>query len=107
MGFQEWLSLECFQRWKDSSLTHNTAGSRVCDIGDVVEFRLEVSATTPPEGDTPERIEVGARYVVTGKTGAGWDFSRISGQGPTQIRILESDVPKYVRVITGPDLPDS
>jgi hypothetical protein len=64
------------------------------EIGDIVEFTRDVSIDSR-EGDT-SFVEKGARYRVENLVGFGWDLEFVSGHGPTWVRILNSDVPKYV-----------
>jgi hypothetical protein len=68
-----------------------------CNVGDVVEFIVEV-ARTPPEVDAPVRIAIGSQYETVALIGWGWDLRRITGEGPDEIRILNSEMPTYVRV---------
>lgn len=68
-----------------------------CEIGDVVEFVMEVT-TTPVDEKAAERIAPGARYITVALVGAGWDLRRVLGQGPDEIRILDSQMHKYVRL---------
>ena len=52
--------------------------------------------------EKPIAVEVGATYEVIGLVGEGWDLKRKSGKGPDKLRILNSDMAKYV-VIVGKD----
>jgi hypothetical protein len=70
-----------------------------CNVGDVVEFIAEITATTPPDGELPMRVPIGSQYETVGLVGYGWDLRRITGDGPDEVRVLNSDMPKYVRVM--------
>lgn len=69
-----------------------------CEIGDVLEF-IEDVITTPPDGQQAMRISVGAQYVARSLVNAGWDLRRKEGEGPDELRILNSEMPRYVKVV--------
>jgi hypothetical protein len=58
--------------------------SLVCKIGD----RLVVH--TPELTEEGERIEVGALYEVSSRTGYGWNLSLLRGGGAKVVRVLNS-----------------
>ncbi len=68
-----------------------------CSIGDIVRFITAIE-TTPWPGEEPISVSIGATYKVINLAGEGWDLKRISGKGPKELRILNSDMGKYVIV---------
>lgn len=70
-----------------------------CATGDVVEFSVDV-VFPRWQDETTETVRAGACYVTTGLVGFGWDLERVSGQGPERLRILNSEMSKYVVVST-------
>jgi hypothetical protein len=69
-----------------------------CRVGDIVE--LTTSGTTNPwPGEVEERFEAGARYRAVDLIGWGWDLEKVSGAGPDYLRIINSDMPRYVTVV--------
>lgn len=64
-------------------------------MGDVVRFKTNM-VTTPWDNEEPEAINAGDLYVVVGLVGSGWDLERRSGSGPLKLRILNSEMQKYV-----------
>lgn len=69
-----------------------------CSIGDTVRIRASVT-TTPWPGEVAVEVEAGAAYEVIGLVGWGWDLRRLSGKGPDELRILNSDMHRYLTVI--------
>ena len=69
-----------------------------CSLGDIIRI-IAAIATTPWPGEKSITVEVGATYKVIDLVGEGWDLKRISGKGPDELRILNSEMGKYVTVI--------
>jgi hypothetical protein len=69
-----------------------------CKVGDIVEFVIDVTPA-PPDGKEPISITAGARYVATSIVEAGWDLRRVAGEGPDEVRILDSQISKYTRLV--------
>ncbi len=44
-------------------------------------------------------LKVGDRYKVIDLIGSGWDLVRVTGIGPEYLRIINSEMQKYVRVL--------
>jgi hypothetical protein len=72
-----------------------------CKIGEVVRFTNEL-VTTPWPDEQPVKVARGARYRVVGLVDSGWDLERESGDGPFQIRILNSEMPLFVEIANAP-----
>lgn len=72
-----------------------------CKVGEVVRFTNEL-VTTPWPGEQPVKVARGARYRVVGLVDSGWDLERESGDGPFQIRILNSEMPLFVEIANPP-----
>lgn len=72
-----------------------------CSIGDFIRIIATIATTSWP-GEKPIIVEVGATYEVIDLVGEGWNLKRISGKGPDKLRILNSDMDKYV-VVVGQD----
>ena len=69
-----------------------------CSIGDIIRI-IATIASTPWPGEKPITVEVGATYEVVDLVGEGWDLKRVSGKGPDALRVLNSDMVKYVAVV--------
>jgi len=69
-----------------------------CNIGDVVEFHRGVLPQAL-EDEPCLVIGVGDRYEAVGFVGSGWDLKRVSGGGPAEIRLLNSQMSDYVKVV--------
>ena len=72
-----------------------------CKLGDLVEFISGVF-TTPEDDEAPLEISRGARYRAVGLVEFGWDLRRESGVGPVDVRILNSQMARYVVVVEVP-----
>ncbi len=70
-----------------------------CSIGNVVEFVRDVKETSSVSRRSVDAICHGARYRVTGLVGNGWDLERLSGSGPTTIRVSNADMDKLMKVV--------
>jgi hypothetical protein len=66
--------------------------------GSIVEFTRDVE-TTPWPGEKAKTVRVGARYKLVRIVGAGWDLSRVQGNGPEELRLLDSQMGDYVKLI--------
>jgi hypothetical protein len=69
-----------------------------CAVGDVVEFVDDTTAETF-DGLSSSRVEKGARYRAVRLVGAGWDLERVAGEGPHEVRLLNSEMTKRVRIV--------
>jgi hypothetical protein len=72
-----------------------------CKLGDLVEFVSDVF-TTPKDDEAPLEISKGARYRAVGLVEFGWDLRRESGVGPVDVRVLNSQMARYVVVVESP-----
>lgn len=68
-----------------------------CSVGDIVEFIVAIT-TTPWPGEEPTEVKVGSKYEIIDLVGEGWDLKRLSGDGPIELRILNSDMDRYVTI---------
>lgn len=68
-----------------------------CQVGDVVKFKKTLT-TSPWKDEMPANIHAGDLYVVTSLVGSGWDLERKTGNGPQNLRILNSELPDYATV---------
>ena len=68
-----------------------------CAVGECVEFMRTVK-TRSPDADEVEVVEKGAVYKAVRLTGYGWDLELFRGIGPKYVRILNSQMPEYVRL---------
>jgi hypothetical protein len=73
-----------------------------CKRGDLVEFITEAVAN-PRHDEPPLTIPKGARYRVVDLIEFGWDLRRETGTGPHEVRIMNSQMPLYVVVVTDMD----
>jgi hypothetical protein len=69
-----------------------------CAIGDVVEF-VDDGTATSSSGTSSERVEKGATYRAVGLVGGGWDLECVAGSGPQELRLLNSEMAKRVRIV--------
>jgi hypothetical protein len=67
-----------------------------CKVGDVVEFKINVTTTSWDDGS--EEIVAGARYEVVDLVGSGWNLRLLSGKGAKEVRLLNSDSYKYLLI---------
>ena len=70
----------------------------ICGVGSVVEFINEIT-TTPWPGEEPVIVHKGSQYETVSLTESGWDLIRRTGQGPIELRILNSEMTKYVKLV--------
>ena len=82
-------------------MNHHRHPQPFCRVGDVVEFTMSVT-TTPWPGEREVRIDAGDRYRAVGLVESGWDLERLSGTGPDYLRIINTEMPKYVTVVSEP-----
>lgn len=68
-----------------------------CSPGDIVEFKMDAPISAWPD-EMPNIVQQGSRYRVVELVGEGWELERLSGFGPKFIRVLNSDIPKYLLV---------
>lgn len=68
-----------------------------CEVGDEVEF-VKAAVARDWEGELRTAIAVGDRYRAVGLVGRGWDLQRVSGNGPMELRLLNSKMKEYVKV---------
>ncbi|HEY5927609.1 MAG TPA: hypothetical protein VIV11_38255 [Kofleriaceae bacterium] len=71
-----------------------------CRVGDVVEVTHD-AATASIDGEAPRKIAAGSRYRAVALVEWGWDLERVAGDGPDELRILNSQMPRYVKRIDG------
>ena len=69
-----------------------------CKVGDVLEIKEEIT-TTPWPGEISEVVEKGALYKAIGLVGFRWDLNLVEGNGPIHLRILNSNMTRYTRII--------
>lgn len=69
-----------------------------CKVGDILEFINDVT-THSWDKDHEEVAKKGDRYKVQGQVENGFDLVKISGEGPEEIRILNSLIPTYLKVV--------
>ncbi len=69
-------------------------------VGSIVEFTRDVE-TTPWPGEEANTVRAGARYKLVRIVGAGWDLSRVQGDGPEELRLLDSQIGDYVKLVIG------
>jgi hypothetical protein len=67
-----------------------------CQIGDMVEV-IHTIETNPWSGEKAETISTGARYKAVALIGWGWDLELVKGNGPKEVRILNSEMGKFVK----------
>lgn len=72
-----------------------------CEIGDQVEF-IRAVKPAPTKDGTSTSIAAGSRYKVTRLVGSGWDLELLSGDGPVEVRLLNSQMGEYVKVLSDP-----
>lgn len=72
-----------------------------CEIGDSVAFIEDIEQSQFDDGSAIAKK--GDCYKVVDLVGSGWDLERISGDGPQYLRIINSDMKKYVRILTTND----
>jgi hypothetical protein len=75
---------------KEITLSNNPSQQLFCKVGDTLEFIREVIL------DSNERVNIGDRYTVVNLIGSGWDLEKLSGEGSTFLRILNSEMKDYV-----------
>ena len=69
-----------------------------CRIGDVVEITHAIKTNPWPDAKS-QTIPSGTRYKAVALTGYGWDLKLIKGNGPEEVRILNSEMHKYLKRI--------
>lgn len=84
-------------RKEDRALTPKEPEPLFCEIGSQVEF-VKAVAPTHREGELTTTIAVGDRYRVARLVGFGWDLQRVSGKGPMEVRLLNSQMKEYVKI---------
>jgi hypothetical protein len=67
-------------------------------VGLLVEFTRDVE-TTPWPGEEKTTIRMGARYELLRLVEAGWDLRRVQGDGPEELRLLDSQMGSYVKPV--------
>lgn len=70
-----------------------------CRVGDVVEITRRVEVYVNEEETITRFAELGAIYKVAGLVEWGWDLVHESGDGPTHIRIINSQMASIVKVV--------
>jgi len=65
-----------------------------CEIGDKLYIKGNIN-TSLLNAEKQQKISEGSIYRVDGLIGNSWDLSIISGIGPFDLRIANSDIPKY------------
>lgn len=72
-----------------------TPSTLFCKVGDLVEFALDIDAANfdGREGS----VSRGDIYEAACLVGSGWDLKKLSGSGPEWLRLLNSEMPRYVR----------
>lgn len=73
---------------------------RACSLGDLLEVIAPLDLLGTMDDPTPSVVQAsGQIYKAIGLVDQGWDMKRMSGDGPDEIRILNSYVKKYFRVL--------
>lgn len=73
---------------------------RACNLGDLLEVIAPLDLLGTMDDPTPSVVQAsGQIYKASGLIDRGWDLTRISGDGPDEIRILNSYVKDYFRVL--------
>jgi hypothetical protein len=69
--------------------------SLFCQIGDLLVFTRRVETSAWP-GEPAQVVEAGDVYEAVSLTENGWDLERRQGGGPSHLRLLNSQLSKYV-----------
>ena len=73
---------------------------RACKLGDLLEVIAPLDLLGTMDDPTPSVVQVsGQIYKASGLVDRGWDLTRVSGDGPDEIRILNSYVKRYFKVL--------
>lgn len=73
---------------------------RACNLGDLLEVIAPLDLLGTMDDPTPSVVQAsGQIYKASGLVDRGWDLTRVSGDGPDEIRILNSYVKKYFKVL--------
>jgi hypothetical protein len=71
-----------------------------CDIGTLVEFVDDVETLPPDHRDeSPSFVRRGARYRIKNIVGYAIDLVLESGDGPPEVRLLQSQMKTYVTLV--------
>lgn len=68
-----------------------------CKIGDTVEFICDLYSESWDKDE--EKIKPGDKFKIVDLIGSGWDLQRVTGSGPEYLRIINSEIKNYVKVL--------
>lgn len=73
---------------------------RACNLGDLLEVIAPLDLLGTMDDPTHSVLQVsGQIYKASNLVDRGWDLTRVSGDGPDEIRILNRYVKKYFKVL--------
>lgn len=73
---------------------------RACNLGDLLEVIAPLDLLGTMDDPTQSVVKAsGQIYKASGLVDRGWDLTRVSGDGPDEVRILNSYVKNYFRVL--------
>lgn len=68
-----------------------------CKIGDTVEFTRDLYSEF--WDDEEKEVKIGDKYKTVNLIGSGWDLQKVTGEGPEYLRIINSEMKDYVKVL--------
>ena len=64
----------------------------VCKLGDCLKQIVDLETINSETGQKSYTVAAGQIYKVEGRSGAGWDLVKVTGDGPRELRILNGDI---------------